>query len=79
MGVRFSVLIENGSDARPVLSIMGAGSFPRQNGRGVVLPTHLFLVPGCEWVGAAPLCACIDTSWGDPKFLGVIHYKTPYE
>ena len=37
----------------------------RHSGRSVMLPTHLLLAPGCEWLGAihpSPLCACIGLS-----------------
>ena len=38
---------------------------------------HLFLVPGCEWVGVTtppPLCACIGMSWNGLY----LHYRIIY-
>ena len=43
-------------------------------------PSNAGLRMGWRCTSTSPLCRhrhC--TSWGDPEFLGAIHYKTPYE
>lgn len=55
-----------------------------QSGRRVVVTIHLFLLPGCEWVGAVTpptLRACVGMSRGDlchPHFTLHLYLIHPY-
>ena len=62
-GARFSATVQTGPAAHPASCKMGTGSFPGVKcGRGVLLTTHLLLVPR-SWKGRAiPL----PTLWATP-------------